>query len=41
MSKEVCSICGMGGYWVAYSTKFGVYRCVNHIDTAANDLEGD
>ena len=31
--KPVCAVCGMGGYWVAYSPVHGEDRCVNHLHT--------
>lgn len=31
MPSEVCAVCGMGGYWVAYDAQAGEQRCVNHI----------
>lgn len=31
MSAAVCSICGQGGYWVAFDGVAGEDRCVNHL----------
>jgi len=30
MSGQTCAVCGVGGYWVAYSPPHGEDRCVNH-----------
>ena len=29
--RPVCAVCGMGGYWVAYSPEHGEDRCANHL----------
>jgi len=31
MSGPTCSVCGMGGYWVAHDVVAGEDRCVNHL----------
>lgn len=38
MSAAVCSVCGMGGYWVAYDTTTDSVRCVNHIGSTPESL---
>lgn len=36
--KPVCAVCGMGGYWVAYSPKHGEDRCINHLHTEERSM---
>lgn len=38
MSSAVCSVCGMGGYWVAYDPTTDSVRCVNHIGSTPESL---
>jgi hypothetical protein len=33
-----CSVCGMGGYWVAYDPTTDSQRCVNHIGSTPESL---
>lgn len=34
-TSPVCAVCGMGGYWVAFSPRHGEERCLNHLDGMA------
>jgi len=29
--REVCAVCGQGGYWVGWSGEHGELRCANHV----------
>lgn len=33
-----CSVCGMGGYWVAYDPTTDSIRCVKHIGSTPASL---
>lgn len=31
MADQTCAVCGQDGYWVAFDSRAGENRCVNHI----------
>lgn len=37
--RQVCSVCGQGGYWVGFDASTGEDRCASHVGVAA-DAEG-
>lgn len=37
--RQVCAVCGQGGYWVGYSAPHGEDRCINHLHDETPDRE--